>query len=106
MKSIRVRFYTSRWRMISRESRAGCLCEGRQQEPPAGARYGINAPALPYSPQKPRYIRITDITEAGTYSKDNPASVEGADIDRYYLKENDIVAPPKEVSTRLGSADK
>ena len=53
--------------------------------------YGINAPALPYSPQKPRYIRITDITEAGTYSKDNPASVEGADIDRYYLKENDIV---------------
>jgi len=68
--------------------------------------YGINAPALPYSPQKPRYIRITDITEAGTYSKDNPASVEGADIDRYYLKENDIVAPPKEVSTRLGSADK
>ena len=53
--------------------------------------YGINAPAIAYSPQKPRYIRITDITEAGTYSKSSPASVEGIDIDRYYLKENDIV---------------
>ena len=53
--------------------------------------YGINAPAIAYSPQKPRYIRITDITEAGTYSKSSPASVEGIDIGRYYLKENDIV---------------
>lgn len=53
--------------------------------------YGINAPAIAYSPQKPRYIRITDITEEGTYSKSSPASVEGTDIDRYYLKENDIV---------------
>ena len=34
--------------------------------------YGINAPAIAYSPQKPRYIRITDITEAGTYSKSSP----------------------------------
>ena len=53
--------------------------------------YGINAPAIAYSPQKPRYIRITDITEAGTYSKRSPASVEDVNIDRYYLKENDIV---------------
>lgn len=53
--------------------------------------YGINAPAIAYSPQKPRYIRITDITEAGTYSKSSPASVEDVNIDRYYLKKNDIV---------------
>ena len=53
--------------------------------------YGINAPAIAYSPQKPRYIRITDITEAGTYYKSSPASVEDVNIDRYYLKKNDIV---------------
>lgn len=53
--------------------------------------YGINAPAIEYSPQLPRYIRITDITESGAYSNNKSVSVEAKNIDRYYLAENDIV---------------
>jgi type I restriction enzyme S subunit len=53
--------------------------------------YGINAPAVPFSDKLPAYIRITDITEDGRFSSDNPVSVQRADADRYYLNDGNIV---------------
>lgn len=53
--------------------------------------YGINAPAVPYSESLPVYIRITDITESGKFSPDNIASVDGNNIERYFLANGDIV---------------
>lgn len=37
--------------------------------------YGVNAPAVPYDSNLYRYIRITDITEDGHYSKEDEVSV-------------------------------
>jgi type I restriction enzyme S subunit len=53
--------------------------------------YGINAPAVPYSDRLPAYIRITDITEDGRFSSENPVSVHRADTGAYYLNDGDIV---------------
>ena len=53
--------------------------------------YGINAPACAYAVGLPQYIRITDITEQGYYSKDDTAFVDDANSGNYYLEENDIV---------------
>lgn len=53
--------------------------------------YGINAPAVPYSDRLPIYIRITDITEDGRLSTDNPVSVDNDDSVRYFLDDGDIV---------------
>lgn len=53
--------------------------------------YGINAPAVPYSDGLPTYIRITDITEDGRFSRENPVSVESGDSPDYYLKDGDLI---------------
>ena len=53
--------------------------------------YGLNAPAVSYSDQLPKYLRITDITDDGRISKSNPVSVRNPDANSYYLKEGDIV---------------
>ena len=53
--------------------------------------YGINAPAVDYNGFLPRYIRITDISEDGKYSKENQASVNAENVEPYILKHNDIV---------------
>ena len=53
--------------------------------------YGVNAPAVPYAPPLPNYIRITDISDDGYFIKENRTSVECQDSEVYTLKENDIV---------------
>lgn len=37
--------------------------------------YGLNYPAVPFSPTLPLYLRITDITDQGTFSTEHKASV-------------------------------
>lgn len=53
--------------------------------------YGINAPAIPYNRNYPAYIRITDITEDGLYGRSDRKSVVTKEIERYALKQGDIV---------------
>jgi type I restriction enzyme S subunit len=51
--------------------------------------YGINAPAVPFSDKLPAYIRITDITEDGRFSSDNPVSVQRATMATSFLHERE-----------------
>lgn len=53
--------------------------------------YGINAAAVPYNESLPVYLRITDITEDGKYSRKNLVSVNNLSSDSYYLQEGDLV---------------
>jgi len=53
--------------------------------------YGINAAAVPYNESLPIYLRITDITEDGKYSKKNIVSVDSTSSSAYYLHEGDLV---------------
>ena len=53
--------------------------------------YGINAPAVPYAPPLPNYIRITDISDNGYFIKANRASVESNNIHQYILEKGDIL---------------
>lgn len=53
--------------------------------------YGIAAPAIDYDPQKHTYLRITDISDDGTLNLSDRKSVEGENLEKYILKENDIV---------------
>lgn len=53
--------------------------------------YGINAPAVPYDNNLPTYLRITDITEDGRYSKKDVVSVANPDALKYVLEEGDLV---------------
>jgi type I restriction enzyme S subunit len=53
--------------------------------------YGINAAAVPFADKLPVYIRITDITEGGRFSPEKLVSVEGADTERYFLNEGELV---------------
>lgn len=61
--------------------------------------YGINAPAIPYRPGFPRYIRITDITEDGQFDDGDPKSVITAEREKYTLKNGDIVLARTGAST-------
>lgn len=53
--------------------------------------YGINAAAVPFSEDLPRYLRITDISEDGRYLPDKQVSVDLDAEDVNYLDEGDIV---------------
>lgn len=53
--------------------------------------YGIGAPAVPFSDGLPIYIRITDITEDGRLSREDPVSVMHANAGDYYLEPGDVV---------------
>ena len=53
--------------------------------------YGINAPAVPYDNHLPTYLRITDITEDGYYSKKDIVSVSNQDALKYVMEEGDLV---------------
>ena len=53
--------------------------------------YGINASSCVYNVGLPQYIRITDITEQGNYSRKNIAYVDNSNSCNYFLEENDIV---------------
>ena len=54
-------------------------------------KYGIPASAEDYDVSKTRYLRITDISDNGELLNNDKKSVSAADIDKYILKENDIV---------------
>lgn len=53
--------------------------------------YGIAAPAIPYNPDKHKYLRITDINDDGTLNRDSIMSVDDKNADNYILEKNDIV---------------
>lgn len=57
-------------------------------EPP---KYGINAPAVPYSEELPTYLRITDISEDGHFLASKKVSVNREITEENYLQEGDIV---------------
>ena len=53
--------------------------------------YGINAPAVPYSDKLPAYLRITDISDDGSFISEQKVSVARKVIENNYLGEGDIV---------------
>jgi type I restriction enzyme S subunit len=53
--------------------------------------YGVNAAAVPFSDQLPKYLRITDISADGRYLPEKQVSVNLETIDGNYLDEGDIV---------------
>lgn len=53
--------------------------------------YGLNAPAVPYSPSFPTYLRITDIDDDGQFITDKKMSVDAEITDKNSLKAGDIV---------------
>lgn len=54
-------------------------------------RYGINAPAVPFQKELATYIRITDISENGTFSPNPKVSVNKDNVDNFYLSTGDLV---------------
>jgi type I restriction enzyme S subunit len=53
--------------------------------------YGANAPAIPFSHNQPRYIRITDISEDGYLQVDNMKSIDSSISDPYILEDGDFL---------------
>ncbi|MCC5848566.1 MAG: restriction endonuclease subunit S [Verrucomicrobia bacterium] len=53
--------------------------------------YGINAPAVPYHGNLPKYLRITDITEDGRFKPDPLVAVDSKMASRYFLQKGDVV---------------
>ena len=54
-------------------------------------KYGIPAVAEEFSEDKVRYLRITDIDDFGNLLEDDKKSVSSPEIEKYILKEGDIV---------------
>ena len=54
-------------------------------------KYGIPAVAEEFSEDKVRYLRITDIDDFGKLLEDDKKSVSSPEIEKYILKEGDIV---------------
>lgn len=53
--------------------------------------YGINAGAVEFSPELPRYLRITDIDDSGNFSNDKMVSVCNEQSENFLLEDGDIV---------------
>lgn len=53
--------------------------------------YGIGAPAIPYSPKFPTYIRITDISDDRRFRPTERVSVNKSGFQNYYLQPGDLV---------------
>ncbi|MFQ5714941.1 MAG: restriction endonuclease subunit S [Candidatus Scalinduaceae bacterium] len=53
--------------------------------------YGANAPAIPFSHNHPRYVRITDITEDGNLKTDNMKSIESTRSEGFILNSGDFL---------------
>jgi len=53
--------------------------------------YGVNAAAVPFNELLPKYLRITDISDEGTYLSGKKVSVDLEPTDEIYLDEGDIV---------------
>ena len=54
-------------------------------------KYGIPAVAEEFSEDKVRYLRITDIDDYGNLLENDKKSVSSPEIEKYILKEGDIV---------------
>ena len=67
------------WRVV----RLGEVCDG--------ARYGASAPARPFDPDLPRYVRITDISDAGRLRADDPQSADPERVQGYELHPGDLL---------------
>lgn len=52
--------------------------------------YGVSAAAVPYAADLPKYLRITDISEDGSYLEENKVSVDMVPTAGNYLDEGDI----------------
>ena len=53
--------------------------------------YGLNAPAVPFSPKLPTYLRITDISDDGKFIKEGKVSVNAVLTEANSLQDGDIV---------------
>jgi len=53
--------------------------------------YGVNASAEEFDPEKPRYLRITDIADDGHLKQDDPKSISRDVSEGYELKPGDLV---------------
>lgn len=63
--------------------RLGDVCEPPQ--------YGASAPARPYDPDLPRYVRITDITDDGLLKAEDPRSADLEKVEGYDLRSGDLL---------------
>ncbi len=64
-------------------ARLGDVCERPE--------YGASAPARPYDPVLPRYVRITDITDDGRLKMDDLRSAEPEKVQGYELQDGDLL---------------
>lgn len=53
--------------------------------------YGINASAVDYKENLPKYLRITDIDDEGYFSTDKLSSVDDENSKDFYLKSGDLI---------------
>ena len=53
--------------------------------------YGASAPAQPYKPELPRYVRITDITDDGRLKGEDCRSAEPSRVSGYELESGDLL---------------
>ena len=53
--------------------------------------YGAAAPARPYDPSLPRYVRITDLTEDGRLRPDDARSADPEEVIGFELKQGDLL---------------
>jgi type I restriction enzyme S subunit len=60
------------------------LCTGPGQ-------YGASTPAIPYTQEFPRYIRITDITNNGVLLEENKVSINPESTRKYLLRFGDVL---------------
>ncbi len=67
------------WRVV----RLGDVCDT--------PRYGANAPARPFDPALPRYVRITDITDEGRLRTDDVRSAEPEKVQGHELHPGDLL---------------
>ena len=63
--------------------RLGDVCNSPQ--------YGAGAPAIPFDPSLPRYVRITDITDDGRLRPDDARSADPAQAIGYELQAGDLL---------------
>lgn len=54
-------------------------------------RYGINAAAVPFSPDMPTYLRITDINNSGRFSPNPKVGVANSNASDYRLRPGELV---------------
>ena len=67
------------WRAV----RLGDVCDS--------PRYGANAPARPFDPRLPRYVRITDITDVGSLRTRDVRSAEPEKVQGHELHAGDLL---------------